>query len=135
MSARVTDAEVRGILRTTITDLTPFITTANALVNSRVMGQSGMSEDLLKQVELWLAAHFAAIRDPQASSESAGGVSASYMIGSPDKGLNATPYGQQAVSLDISGSLAKLTVQRKQGTINMVDPVGTRYPGEQEIRS
>ena len=102
---RVTDEEVKEIFDTDIA-LTPHITVANQLVDKHLQGQ-GIDEDMLKEIERWLAAHFAAIQDPRATSESISDLSESYDM---QKGLmlDATQYGQQAKVLDSSGKLAEL---------------------------
>ena len=64
---RVTDAQVKTILATTVTT-DPFITTANIFIN-QVLGTAGLSEELLTQIELWLAAHFTCMMDPRVSFE------------------------------------------------------------------
>ena len=116
--ARVNDAEVRAIIDvdTTITDLAPFITIANLLVEDK-LASSGTSEAMLKEIERWLAAHFVAIRDPRAKSESIGGISVSY-FGQAGEGLKSTLYGQQALALDLSGALAKSGL--KQAAISSI---------------
>jgi hypothetical protein len=138
MSNRVTDAEVRAImpeLDAKLTSLTPFITTANALIYQHIVLNPNpiitFTEDYLKVIELWLAAHFVAICDPVHTSESAGGVSVSFMLGTPGTALNATPYGQQALALDTTGQLAKLNSQRKTASLTVVDPIGTHFPPKQ----
>jgi len=77
--ARVVDAEVREIIDvdSSITSLTPFITVANLLVTDKLAG-TGLSAEMLKEIERWLSAHFVAIRDPRAKSESIGGISVTY---------------------------------------------------------
>lgn len=117
--ARVTSDEVKKIIDidSSITDLSPFITIANLLVTDKLAG-SGQSEDLLKEIERWLAAHFVAIRDPRAKSESIGGISITY-AGNTGEGFRSTLYGQTALSLDTTGILAKLG--SKQASIGVVE--------------
>ena len=70
MAYRNTISDVRGIIDTDLDDreITPFLSTANALVDEVVIGE-GYSDAILKQIEGWLAAHFIAIRDPRVSRE------------------------------------------------------------------
>lgn len=63
--------------------------------------------DVQCEILLLLAAHFMTMYDRQVKSDSVGGEwSVSYM-GKDDLGLNASLYGQQALVLDCSGTLAK----------------------------
>lgn len=108
---RVTSAEVLEIFGAPpdVTDLTPFIRVANLMVNTHLSGK-GLSSSLLKEIELYLAAHFACMRYRQFSSESIGPASRSYA----DKalagtGFQITRYGQQALALDPLGILNTLS--------------------------
>ena len=87
---RVTRAEVLEIMDPADTgalpaDFTPFIRPAHYLVDARLtIGGKGVTgihslldADLLKELEKWLAAHYACVAYPLAASESAG-VSVSY---------------------------------------------------------
>jgi hypothetical protein len=104
---RTNDAKVSAVIEVDPTiALAPFIAAANELV-TELCGSIGYSDVRLEQIETWLAAHFYAIRDPRVSSESAGGVSASYM-NSVGLYLTQTPYGQQAMMLDTKGGLASV---------------------------
>ena len=103
---RVTQSEVRAVLDTDLEDLSPFITAAGALIEARLESQ-GLDENLLKEIERWLSAHFAAMRERQAVSESIGDASAEYG-GSFGLGLDFTQYGQQVKVLDVTGTLAGL---------------------------
>lgn len=104
--ARVTDCEVKEILNTEV-DTTPFITTANLIVTEE-LGTSTLSDARLKQIELYLAAHFATLRDPQVKSEKVGDASVTYAVDSKGKGLETTAYGQTALALDTTGTLMNI---------------------------
>lgn len=108
MGARVTGDEVKEIMDTdlTATQLLPFITSANAIVTDRVSGQ-GPGTDLLKEIEKWLAAHLAKIREPQLSSERIGEAQNNYVT-QVGLGLDATTYGQQVKILDSTGILSSI---------------------------
>ncbi len=112
MSARVTDAEVREIIDidVSITNITPFITIANLLVTDK-LSDSGLSVEMLKEIERWLSAHFVAIRDPRVKSESIGGISTSYR-GTTGEGLKSTLYGQQVIMFDTTGTLANFGMKK-----------------------
>jgi len=106
---RVTEAEVQEIIETSVT-VTPFISAANLTVTQHLSGK-GLSSDLLKEIERWLAAHFAAMADPRVSQESVAGAAWTYE-GQTGLGLDSTRYGQQAKLLDPTGTLAKLGAKR-----------------------
>lgn len=92
--------------------LVPFIAAANALVEE-IAVESGHSEARLTLIETWLAAHFYCMRDPRASTETAGPVSASYQS-AVALGLNTSHYGQMAMTLDTSGLLAALSSTKRR---------------------
>lgn len=100
--ALVTDAEVKAILSTTI-DTTAFIDTADVLVND-ALATAGYSADLLKKIELYLAAHFACLMDPREKSVQAG--ASVTFEGLTGKGLDWSRYGQVVKLLDKKGILA-----------------------------
>jgi acyl CoA:acetate/3-ketoacid CoA transferase alpha subunit len=122
MATRVTDAEVREIIDTEVTDLTAFILAANGFVTDMLTGK-GLSDDRLKEIERWLAAHFTAMKDfknrvveieagrgRERTGESVRGVLA--------QDLRLTRYGQQALVLDTTGTL--LTVGKQFARFRVV---------------
>lgn len=110
--ARVDADDVKEIVDTDLTDvqINAFINTAHRYVDANLLGKS-LDADTLTDIELWLSAHFLSMRDPRVSSVSANGLSASYQ-GKTGEGLKATLYGQQALALDASGTLASLGQKR-----------------------
>jgi len=112
MAIRVNTAEIKEIMDTTIEDMTPFITVANLLVE-QYLASSNLSAQHLKEIERWLSAHFAAIMDPRVRKRTIGDGAESYAISGGYKGgLDATPYGQQAMVLDTTGKLAANLAKR-----------------------
>lgn len=113
---RTTAAAVREIkaVDASVASLDPFITAANLLVTRACGSVEGMTEEMLTEIERWLAAHFASILDPQVASEAAGPVSASYQY-SLGKNLGSTMYGAQALALDWSGNLAAISKRAETG--------------------
>jgi len=106
---RTTAAKVKTIIDTDLEDLKveEFINTSNVLINSQLSGTT-LGEDLLTEIEKWYAAHLiASSRERMASKEGAGGASIEY-VGTYDKGLDSTPYGQQVQALDPTGRIAGL---------------------------
>ncbi len=108
--ARVTAADVQEIIEVSAEvlaatpDLTPYITAANLMVTD-LLGSSSLSDGTLMEIERWMAAHFVAIRDPRRQQERAGSVSESYQYKLGLR-LEVTTYGQQAILLDTTGTLA-----------------------------
>lgn len=85
-----------------------FIVTANSLTNHVASKDTtGMvSTELLLEIETYLAAHFYALFNPQVQSETMG-ASAQFQ-GQTGKGLEGTWWGCNAISLDVSGTLAQV---------------------------
>lgn len=104
--ARVTAAEVRVILptSTTLTDaqITAAINAATCVVDQAAAGcASSLSTECLKQVELYLSAHYAAATENALSLSSERdpcGASASYGF-KFSSGVLGTPFGQMANTL------------------------------------
>lgn len=105
MANRVTDTQVKEIIETSL-DTTPFIDTANALVNQALLVQ-GFSEAYLTQIEKYLSAHFVTVRERQLKGEKLGDASNTYG-GEFGQGLRFSQYGQQVLILDTSGTLEDL---------------------------
>ncbi len=91
-------------------DVEPFVRTANLVVTEH-LGTSGLSEETLAEIELWLAAHFVCIHDQQLSAIGMG--TANYRFnGKTGMGLDFTPYGQHVKFLDTTGVLAGIGQRR-----------------------
>jgi hypothetical protein len=116
----VTDEDVKEIIETdSDIVLLPFRRTAHILVEVHLLSVITNSE-LLKEIERWLSAHFYAIRAPLAQSESVGGLSQTYLM-TGGKGLEQTTYGQQAIALDHTGTLKKLSDgERRKGSLQVI---------------
>jgi trans-2-enoyl-CoA reductase len=117
---RVTSDEVKVIYDTTLTDtqIDAFINTANIVVNKNLEDEI-TDDDLLKEIELYLAAHFCSMRDQRVSSNSVRSVSESYQYRLGLR-LEVTMYGQQALILDNTGTLANLNKGRKMASISFI---------------
>jgi len=109
MSNRVTEAEVLSIMDTSLTEeqITPFLETSNVIVTKLVGSDADYDSALLAKIEMWLAAHFASVRDPQIAQEKIGDAATTYH-GKSGKGLEFTAYGQQVMILDFQGKFASL---------------------------
>lgn len=111
-SYRTTDTLVRGVIAAlaATVDTEPFIRAANVTLNALLVCMDGAnSDELLVEIETWLAAHYASLANPETrlQSESTGRASASYS-GQTAMGLDATMWGQTAKRLDTTGCLAQL---------------------------
>ena len=91
--------------------LEAFLLTADTVVTNN-LGSTDLSTEELKQIEKYLAAHFACMRDPIPLRSKVGD---SEQVSFPlsvttafGQGLRITPYGQQVLAIDRSGVLAKL---------------------------
>ncbi len=119
--ALVTDSEVKTVIDTS-RDTTPFITVADLLVTEE-LSDKGLSDARLKQIELYLAAHFTAITTEK------GGLVYQKMGDSEEQydfksgtgyGLNLTRFGQQAMQLDTSGTLRGLISSKLPGQFRVL---------------
>ena len=109
MVARVIAAEVKEIIDTNKSDQVVddnFIATATFVVDDALLNSS-FNDDKLKQIELYLAAHFVCI------AEEKGGIildkygdATQEMQEIYSAGIMSTRFGQQALMLDTSGILA-----------------------------
>jgi len=106
MTARVTTEDVKVIIDTSIADLTVFITAANLLVNGH-LSAAGLSEEVLIEIEKYVAAHILSVKDPRTKSVGVDVLSESYQ-GQWGFGLKGTSYGQIAILLDTSGILGAM---------------------------
>ena len=91
------------------------IRTANALVEQD-LGDRGLAEALLTEIEVYLSAHFLALREIKAgiSTRRADDAAETYTLGvvsgtgeliSPN--IGSTHFGQVAIALDTTGALSK----------------------------
>lgn len=111
MANRVSDDGVKDIIADTkVDDTTPFITTANTIVDNNLLGR-GYAETLLTQIELWLSCHLVACFDKSPTGEKLGDAQDNFG-GSLGMGLDFTQYGQQVKILDKDGILASLGRRR-----------------------
>ena len=112
---RASEADVRAILPTEATITTiqidMAIVSANCVVDQIAGGcASHLNDTCLKQVEIYLAAHYAAVTENTLtiSSEKDGCCDASVTYGFKfGMGVNGTPFGQAANTLS-SGCLAEM---------------------------
>ncbi len=107
---RVNDAEVRTIRPSdTIDDYSPFIETASVVVDGLSTGcGSSFSDTKLTQIELYLAAHYGAVSDPDVVRERFENDEKTYQSGNRQMyGILRDSWGQTANMLS-NGCLAEL---------------------------
>jgi hypothetical protein len=102
------------------TSLEPFIKTASSLTdwveNNDADGVLG--ESTLERIESFLACHFYAHADQLLQSKSTGAASGAFQ-GATGMMLKSTQYGQSAMLLDCTGSLAKKSLEAETGIKNV----------------
>ena len=120
------------------TDLTPFMTSANAIVNqvvvlagsSRDQFRAALASDSATQelIERWLSAHFYCAQDKPEIQKTTQGASASFQGQKQTQGLDTTEYGRRAITLDYSGKLNALDKRAFARTAWLGKPVSQQVP-------
>jgi hypothetical protein len=107
--ARAADEDVRAYVEMeAATSTAPYIASASILVED-ALANKGLSEPILTQIEIMLAAHYAtlAVERGGIRRETMGDSGQSYQtVSERFKGLLLTRFGQQAIALDSTGTLA-----------------------------
>lgn len=116
---RVTTADVKVIIQTALDDVDAFITPANQLVDALLLDK-GLGEPRLKEIERWLAAHFVAMRTPADAGRGVAESRHDYETPMVGKHLEGTRYGQTAILLDTSGTLAALADVSQRAKLSML---------------
>lgn len=120
---RVTVSEVRQIivLKSDITDdqVGIFINQANLFVTNTFSGDTTISDDVLKEIERNIAAHFLHALDPRETEKAVSKARSKYS-GSFGMRLDSTTYGQNAMLLDTTGKLSEAST-RKRASISTID--------------
>ncbi len=122
MAVRVTDQEVTALIA--VPDgksVMPFIETATLIVDEQLVSK-GLSDARLKQIELYLAAHFVTLMEEKGSlvREDVGEARQSMWGVSLGTGLTMTRFGQQAIALDTSGTLSNMATISKSAQFRTV---------------
>ncbi len=122
-SARITAQDLDTIIRLATTDpRQPFIEAAETIVNQLegFPAAAPLTTAELKLIELWLAAHYAAIAHPQPGTFSDAGRSRSLDIGAGQTGFNSTRYGRAALGFDRSGRLQSFSNATQEAQLTFV---------------
>lgn len=111
MSARVSGGQVKDVIETSLEEaviLGSMINTANLYVDTHLL-TVGHTDAVLERIELYLAAHIVALTEERGSLKGGKfGDSSEFLADVFDDGFRATRYGQMAITLDTSGTLASL---------------------------
>jgi len=119
---RTTVDLVKNILDNTLLSnavIESYIASANVFV-TEALNEVGLSDAILAEIEMWLTAHMIVItRERQSIKEEAGSASITYanVFGA---GLKSTTYGQMALMLDSTGTLAVLSGEVKTAYIRAI---------------
>ena len=112
---RAADPDVQAIIDydddKPIPSMEPFIRAASRLVDKVDSNDTSntLSNGELKEIEIWLAAHFYAHKDLQFTRHRSGRSEGYFQVGMVEAGpLNVTIWGKQAMLLDTTGYLADL---------------------------
>ena len=118
--ARVTSIEVKQVYPTDA-DISIFIDTATLLVDEELVSKE-LSVSRLKQIELYLAAHFASVSLDFGGivKRKAGDGEEMYQGTNSSKGLTSTPFGQQATALDTTGTLGAISTSTVKAQFRII---------------
>ena len=122
MVNRVTDADVKVVVETTIADTTAIIDTAHLVVEEQLVPATpALTAAMLVKIELYLAAHFVALTEERGGLlRSSTGESAETVADVYSEGFRSTRYGQQAIALDTTGTLTVLSNQKLSAEFRVV---------------
>lgn len=96
-------------------DLSGYIAAANAVANAQLLDKE-LDSDLLEQITIYLAAHFAVLGIERGGQrrKRIGEADESYKTpGDKDLGFASTRFGQTAMIMDSSGTLAGMAANNK----------------------
>ena len=121
-TTRTTIDAVTNILDDTALDsnvIEDYINSANVFVTA-ALGAKGLSDALLAEIEMWMAAHMISVTRERVYKEAgAGGAYVKY-AGAWGEGLLGSTYGQMAVSLDISGTLVNIAKGKSNAWVHAI---------------
>jgi len=123
-SARTDVKNVRLVLDTSLEDeaIELAILVANRIITAEFSGTT-LTSAQLQDIETYLAAHFASLRDPRMRRENIAGEWSYEVLGDVGIGLRATFHGQTAILLDTTGVLGKLSDGPKRARITVLKDV------------
>lgn len=129
---RAVSADVQKLIDNSAADVTLFIDIATNFVDAQLLSY-GFSDTTLKYLETFLAAHFAVLAlEKGALAEQSIGEAKEKYHNVYKAGLASTRFGQQAITLDTSGTLAEIAAQAEGVPIRkaLFSVVSSRSPSE-----
>lgn len=108
----ITSEDVREIVLLQAEDVSVFISQSQIFLDN-VFKDVPINQDLYRLIGLYITAHFALLKEGQIVTDKVDVLSTTFNM-TTDLALNSTTYGQQAVALDVTGSLAELNAQAKR---------------------
>jgi hypothetical protein len=122
MATTVTAADVLKCADLTLTtdDIDAAILTADRLTTELDLVGEGLGTDMLFEVQKFLAAHFAQMKERQTKSEDVAQEIDAKFMGKDDFGLYSTIHGQQAIAMDLTGLLASFAKGRKRASLQLL---------------
>lgn len=112
MPIRSNPEEVKHLIGDDDADIIVQIVLASQMVDSMLSGSS-LGDPILKQIEMYLAAHIYSYGTPEVVRESYGDASFQYATSSgKGEGLCSTKWGQMASALDTTGTLLRSSKQK-----------------------
>lgn len=122
MATTVTATDVLKCVELTLTtdDIDAAIVTADSLTTELDLTGKGLGAAMLFEVQKYLAAHFAQMKERQTKREDVALEIDAQFMGKDDFGLYATTHGQQSIAMDLTGSLADVAKGKKRAQINLL---------------
>ncbi len=112
----VLSTDVQAVGSFDVTDFDPYIAAAHTVVETLLLNLN-LSDDLLKLIETYLAAHFTALKDPRVRQVAMHSANITYALPAMGAGFAGTIYGQTALALDYTNTLSSLG--RNKASIRM----------------
>ena len=101
-----TDTLVRSIINPKRSDITQFITDANAFID-RILGGKGLTEAQLTTIQTYFTAHLITVEERQPLEDEYGTTRVEFNI-NENMYLGSSSYGMQACVFDTTGTLTNL---------------------------
>lgn len=104
---------VKAVIPTALedTEINPFMVMSNMVV-TRVLGNEGLEDELLKTIETWLTCHLIAVsKERQPWEERVGDIWLRYQE-NPKPFLESTTFGQTVLFLDPTGKFQATTMKK-----------------------
>ena len=108
----ITTPDVKAVAALTTEDLSLHIANAETFMDA-VFADVEIALPLYRLIGVYICAHFAFVQEGQIKTDKVDVLSTTFNMES-DLALNSTVHGQQAIAMDVTGTLAKLNAQAKK---------------------